>query len=263
LIIEARWADGKYDRLPALMAEVLGQKVDVLVTYGTEAAVAAKSATSTVPVVVAGMSDPIRSGVGASLARPGGNVTGFSMGFDQSISGKWLELLHEMVPQISTVAVIANPDNLIGQRLAKDLENIAPARALKLRLIEVRAAGALDRAFEQAGRKAQGVLVVPDSLFGAHRWQVAALAAKYRLPDMYPARDYVEAGGLMSYGPDFSAGWRRAAEYVDKILKGAKPGDLPIEQPTKFEMVINLKTAKALGLTVPENLLLQADEVIR
>jgi putative ABC transport system substrate-binding protein len=263
LVIEARWAEGRYDQLPALMAEVLERKVDVLVTYGTEAAVAAKNATSTIPIVVAAMGDPIRSGVAASLARPGGNLTGLSMGFAEGMAGKWLELLQEMVPRLSTVAVIANPDNPIARDLAKELEAIAPRRGLKLRLIEVREAGALDRAFEQAGRKAQAVLVLPDPMVAAHRGQVTALAAKYRLPTMYYLRDYVDAGGLMAYGPDLAVLYRRAADYVDKILKGAKPGDLPIEQPTKFELIVNLKTAKALGITIPESILLRADEVIR
>jgi putative ABC transport system substrate-binding protein len=262
LVIEARWAEGRNDRLPALMGEVLERKVDVLVTYGTEAAVAAKHATSTVPIVVAAMGDPVRSGVAASLAHPGGNLTGLSMGFAEGMAGKWLELLQETVPRLSTLAVITNPSP-IARDLAKELESIAPRRNLKLRVIEVREPEALDRALAQAGRKAQAVLVLPDPAISAHRGQVTALAAKYRLPAMYYLRDYVDAGGLMAYGSDLAVLNRRAADYVDKILKGAKPGELPIEQPTKFELVVNLKTAKALGITIPDSILLQADEVIR
>jgi len=264
LVIEARWAEDRYDRLPALMAEVIGRKVDVLVTYGTAAAIAAKNATSTVPIVGAPMGEPLRTGLATNLARPGGNLTGLSLGWGQGSGGKWLELLQETVPQLTTVAVIWNPDNQVEREVVKDLEAIAPRGGLKLRLIEVREPGALDRAFEQAGRKAQAVLVLPDpAILAAHRRQVTALAAKHRLPAMYALRDFVDAGGLIAYAPDYSVMWHRAAEYVDKILRGAKPGDLPIEQPTKFELTVNLKTAKALGLTIPQSILLQADEVIR
>jgi len=195
------------------------------------------------------------------LARPGGNLTGLSMGWTD-ITGKWLELLQETVPQISTVAVIANPDGPLFQ-LAKEIQGVAPGRGLKLQIIEVREPGALDRAFKQARQKTQGVLVLPDPLIAAHRGQVAALAAKHRLPVVFFDRSFVEVGGLMAYGPDTVMMFRRAAEYVDKILKGIKPGDLPIEQPTQYVLMVNLKTAKALGLTIPESILLQADEVIR
>jgi putative ABC transport system substrate-binding protein len=263
LVIEERSAEGRYERLPALMAEVLGSKVDVLVTSGTPAAIAAKNATSTIPIVVGAMGDPLRTGLAASLAHPGGNLTGLSLGYGEGMSGKWLQLLQETVPRLSHVAVIANPDNPIARDLAAELKAIAPARGVKLLLIEVRDPEALDRAFEQARRKAQAVLVLPDPVIAANRGQVTALAAKHRLPAMYALRDFVDLGGLMAYGPDFAVAWRRAAEYVDRILKGAKPEDLPIEQPTKFELVVNLKTAKALGLTIPESILLRADEVIR
>ena len=263
LVVEARWAENRYDRLPALMTQVLGRKVDVLVTYTTPAAVAAKNATSTIPIVVAFVGDPIRSGLAVSLARPGGNLTGVTTGFAEGFAGKWLELLQETVPRLSTLAVIENPDTPIARDLARDLEAIAPTRGLKFRLIEVRSPVALDHAFEQAARKAQAVLLLPDPMLAAHREQITALAAKHRLPAMYYLRDFVDAGGLMAYAPDNSVTWRRAADYVDKILKGAKPGDLPIEQPTKFELVVNLKTAKALGIMIPESILLRADEVIR
>ena len=261
LIVDARWANGRYDRFPALMAEVVEHKVDVLVTYGTPAAIAARKASSTIPTVDAAMGDPVRSGLVASLARPGGNLTGLSLEWGDMAS-KWLELLQEMVPRLSAVAVMVNPDNPVNRDFAKDLQAIAPTRGLKLRIIEVRAQAALDRAFKQARRDAHAVLVVGDLTF-EDREQITSLAAKQRLPAVYYLRDYVDAGGLMAYGPDFAVLWRRAAEYVDKILRGAKPGDLPIEQPTKFELLVNLKTAKALGLTIPESILLRADEVIR
>jgi putative ABC transport system substrate-binding protein len=263
LVIEARWADGRAERLPALMSEMIERKVDVLVTWGTTAAVAAKKATSTIPIVDAAMSDPVRSGLAASLARPGGNLTGLSGGFAEGFAGKWLELLRETVPRLSRVAVIENPDTPIARDLESELKAIATARGLKLLLIEVREAGALDRAFEQAARKSQAVLVLPDPMLGANRERVVALAAKHRLPAIYYLRDFVEAGGLMAYAPDLVAMFRRAAEYVDKILKGAKPGDLSIEQPTKFELLVNLKTAHALGISIPDSILLRADEVIR
>ena len=262
LVIEARWAEGRYDRLPELMAEVIGRKVDVLVTYSTLAAAAAKNATSTIPIVAAGMGDPIGSRLVASLARPGGNLTGLSLGWAEGIAGKWLELLQETVPQLTTVAVIANPDNPLSRVQAKQLQAIAPTRGLKLWLTEVREPGALDRAFGQAGQQAQGVLVLPDPLIAALRGQLTALAARHRLPTIYALRDFVDAGGLMSYGPDLGVQYRRAAEYVDKILKGALPADLPIEQPTQWTLVVNLKVARALGLTIPQSILVRADEVI-
>ena len=263
LIIEARWADGQADRLAPLVADVLERKVDVLVTYGTQAAVAAKNATTTVAIVGVAMGEPLRTGLTTSLARPGHNLTGLSAGYAEGLGGKWLQLLREAVPRLSTVAVITNPDNPVGQAQAKEIEAIAPTMGLKLWPIEVRRLATLDHAFEQAGRNAQAVLVLPSVITTAHRWQVTALAAKHRLPTIYYLRDYVDAGGLMSYGSNFAVQWRRAADYVDKVLNGAKPGDLPIEQPTQYELIVNLKTAKALGITIPESILLRADEVIR
>ena len=261
LVIETRWADGQVARLPALMAEVIERKVDVLVTYGTRPAIAAKNATTTIPIVVI-TGDPVRAGLVASLAHPGGNLTGLSMGFAE-VAGKRLELLQETVPHLSTVAMIGNPDNPMVREMAKGLEATAPTRSLKARLIEVREPQTLDRAFKQARQQAQAVLILGDLLTFEHRRQIAALAARYRLPAMYPGREYVDSGGLMAYGADTTILFRRAADYVDKILKGAKPADLPIEQPTQYELIVNLKTAKALGITIPESILLRADEVIR
>ena len=263
LIVERRWAEGHLERLPVLTAEVIDRKVDVIVTGGTPASLAAKNATSTIPIVGMAMGDPVRSGLAVSLARPGGNLTGMSMGYGEDFSGKWLELLQETVPRLSTVAMIVNPDNSVARDLAKDVEAIAPNRRLKVQIIEVREAEALEGAFEQARRQAQAVLVHGEALTLQHRGQITALAAKHRLPSMYNLLDFVHSGGLMAYAPDLAVMFRRAADYVDKILKGTKPADLPIEQPTRYVLVVNLKTAKALGLTIPQSILLQADEVIR
>jgi putative ABC transport system substrate-binding protein len=263
IAIEARWAEGRTDRLPALMAEVIGRNPDVLVTYGTPAAIAAKKATSTVPIVVAVMGNPVGTELVQSLARPGGNLTGLSLGWGEGIGGKFLELLQETVPRLKTIAIIANPENPVDRNLTTELKAVAPARRLKLQIIEVRDSEALDRAFEQAGRQAQAVVVIPDPLFLVHLQRITALARRHRLPSMYGLRDFADAGGLMAYGPDRAVMFRRAADYVDKILKGTKPADLPIEQPTQYVFVVNLKTAKALGITVPESILLRADEVIR
>ena len=263
LRVETRWAGGRYDRLPALTAEVLGRKVDVLVTYGTPAVIAAKNATSTVPIVVAVMGDPVGSGVAASLARPGGNLTGLSQGWDEGIGAKWLELLRETVPGVSTIALVLNPDNSLALELSRKLEAIAPTRGLRLRVFEVRTPQALSSVFKRARQAAQAVLVLPDPVMTGSRDQVTALAAKYRLPAMYTLHDFVDVGGLMAYSPDLSVMFRRAADYVDKILKGAKPSDLPIEQPTQYKLAVNLNAAKAIGITIPDSILLRADEVIR
>jgi putative ABC transport system substrate-binding protein len=262
MIVEARWADGNNDRLPALVAELVERKVDVLVTYGTPSAMAAVRATRTIPIVDAAMADPVASGLVTSLAHPGGNFTGLSLAWAGGMTGKRLELLQETVPHLSTVATITGADDSqVIRELAKEVEGIAPTRGIKVRVIEVRDTESLDRAFKQARKEAQAVLF-PGGLF-MHRREITALAAKYKLPAMFPLREYVDMGGLMAYGADSAFLFRRAADYVDKILRGAKPGDLPIEQPTKYELVVNLKTAKALGIVMPESILLRADEVIR
>jgi len=263
LQIEARWADGHTERLPELAAEVLARKPDLLVTYGTPAALAAKHATSTVPIVGVAMGEPLRTGLVTSLAHPDGNLTGTSVGWAEGIGGKWLELLRELVPRLADVAVIEDPDNPIARDLAADLKAIGPTRRLNVRFVEVREPSALDRVFGQAARKAQACIVLPAPFISAHRAQVTALAAKHRLPAIYYLRDYVDAGGLMAYAPDMDAQFRRAADYAGKILNGARPADLPIEQPTRWALIVNVKAAKALGLTIPESILLRADEVIR
>jgi putative ABC transport system substrate-binding protein len=263
LIVERRWAEGHAERLAGLMNEMVADKVDVIVTYSTPAAIAAKNATSTIPIVAVAMGDPIRSGLAASLARPGGNLTGQSMGYGGGTEGKWLELLQEMVPRLSTVAVIENPDNPAVRDQARALKAFALTRGLKLRFIDVREPDIFPNAFKQARREAQAVLVLADPLTTANRARITALAAEQRLPAMYGLHPFMDAGGLISYAADMAVMFRRAADCVDKIVKGAKPAELPIEQPTQYLLVVNLKTATALGITIPESILLRADEVIR
>jgi putative ABC transport system substrate-binding protein len=263
LTVERRWAENRIDQLPAVMAEVIGRKVDVLVTYSTPAALAAKKATRTVPIVSAVMGDPVGTGEAQSLARPGENLTGLSLGWGQGIGGKWLELLQEMVPRLSRVAVLSNPDNPVSVSLAKELEAMAPTLRLRVRVLEARARNAFGAAISQAHREAQAMIVLPDPVSVGHRQEVAALAARYRVPTVYWAAEYVYSGGLIAYGVDHGRLFRRAADYVDKILKGANPAELPIEQPTQYVLVVNMKAARALGLTMPESILLRADEVIR
>ena len=263
LVTEKRWAEGQIDRLPALMTDVLSHHVDVIVTRSTPAAMAAKNATITIPIVVASMGDPIGTGLVTSLAHPGGNLTGLSLEQTADLSGKWLELLQEVVPQLATVAVISNPESAYVKKVAKDLESPALARGVKLRFMNVRQPAALTSAVRQARRQAQAALVLADPLTVAHRREITRLAAANRLPTIYVVLEFMDSGGLMAYGADPTTLWRRAAEYVDKILRGARPADLPIEQPTQFKLIVNLKAAKALGLTFPESILLRADEVIR
>jgi len=262
-VVEARWGEGRAERLPTLVAELIGSKIDVLVTYGTQAALTAKNATSTVPIVATAMGEPLRTGLATNLAHPDSNLTGLSLAWGEGVGGKWLELLQETVPRLTTVAVIAVPNNPAEQEVVKDLQGAAVRRGLKLQIIGVQEAQDLDLAFGQAGRKAQAVMVLPIPSITAPRQQVTALAAKHRLPAMYALRDDINAGGLMAYAPNYRFMFGRAADYVDKILNGAKPADLPIEQMTLFELLVNLKTAKALGITIPESILLRADEVIR
>jgi putative ABC transport system substrate-binding protein len=266
LAIEYRDAEGKPERLPALAAELVSLNIDVMVVGSTIAALAAKQATRTLPIVVAAAGDPVTSGLIDSLARPGGNVTGLSL-LAPELIGKRLELLNQVVPAGSLIAVLWQPD-VYGERMDKDMvkEAEVAARALGLRLqfVEARDSADIDRAFSEMTRaRAGGLTVLPSGMFIGERQRLVDLAAKNRLPAVYQSRDSVDAGGLMSYGPNFTDLFRRAATYVDKVLKGAKPGDLPVEQPTKFELVINLKIANVLGLTIPQSLLLRADEVIQ
>jgi putative ABC transport system substrate-binding protein len=266
LVIEYREAEGKADRLPALAAELVALKVDVIVAApGTVATLAAKQATRTIPIVFIAAADAVSDGLVTSLARPGGNVTGLS-NLAPELVGKRLELLTQAVPGVSRVAVLRLPGAL-GERTDKDMlkEAEAAARALGVRLqvVEARGPADIDRAFSDMTRAHAGALtVLPSNMFLREHRRLVDLAAKNRLPAVYSVREYVDAGGLMSYGANLADLFRRAATYVDKILKGAKPADLPVEQPTKFELVINLKTAKALRLTIPQSLLGRADHVV-
>ena len=261
ITIEHRSSEGKNERLPDLAAELVRLQVDVIVAPASQNALAAKQATRTIPIVVTSLS-PVGSGLVASLARPGGNVTGLTMlGVD--IVGKQLALLKEIVPIVSRVAVLGNPTTQLYLPWMGEVKVAARSLGVQLQTLQAGGPDAFERAFAAMTRERAGaLLVLTDGLFLLHRTRIAELAAKHRLPAMYGLRESVDAGGLMGYGPSLRDNFRRAATYVDKILKGAKPGDLPVEQPTKFELVINLKTAKALGLTIPQSLLQRADQVI-
>jgi len=264
LVIEYRYAEGRDDRLTDLAAELVRLQVDVIVAGGAAAVRAAQHATRTLPIVMAGTADPVAQGFVASLARPGGNTTGLSL-LSAELPGKRLELLKETVPQSLRIAVLANPANTTHESYIRNLTGAARALGLQLHVVELRSPDELDATFAamtRAGADALIVLAEP-VLMDSLRGRVADLAATSRLPSMYDWRMYVDAGGFMSYGPSLPDIYRHAATYVDKILKGAKPADLPVEQPTKFEFVINLKAAKALGLTIPPTILFQADEVIQ
>jgi putative tryptophan/tyrosine transport system substrate-binding protein len=267
VVIEYRDAAGKADRFPALAAELVALQVDVIVTAGsTPSALAAKRATRTIPVVFVATGDPVGSGLVTSLARPGGNITGPSS-LTPALAGKCLELLKQTVPGVSRVAVLWQPGGM-GERSEKDMlqgaEVAAQALGVRLHFAEAKGPADFDRVFsEMTGARASALTVLPSVVFSAERRRLVELAAKNRLPAVYPWREAVDAGGLMSYGPNNADLFRRAATYVDKILKGAKPADLPVEQPTKFELVVNLKAAKALGLTIPPSVLVRADEIIQ
>jgi len=263
IIIEWRFADGKLDRLPALAAEVVRLKVDVIVTSGSTPTRAAKVATSTIPIVMGNDNDPVGDGFVGSLARPGGNITGLS-NFAPELSGKRLEILREVVPKLSRVAILGTSTNPGYAQVIKEVELAAKAYGVKLQYLEVQDPKDIETAF-QAARKGQAdaVLVLTSSALVPHRIQIAELAAKNRLPTIYSNSQFVEAAGLMFYGANVLDLDRRAATYVEKILKGAKPAELPVEQPIKFDFVINLKAAKQIGLTIPPNVLARADRVIR
>jgi len=262
IVIEWRFLEDKGDRLPALAVELTRLKVDVLVAFGPASTQAAKEATNTIPIVMAQVNDPIGAGFVASLARPGGNITGLSV-MAPELSGKKLELLKEIVPKLSRVAVFGTSTLPGNAQSVKETELAAKTLGLQLQYLGVEDPKDLDTAFRNAvSWRAHAMIFLQSRVFGSRRKALVELAVKNRLPAIYPQREYVEAGGLMSYGPSFNDLFRRAATYVDKILKGAKPADLPVEQPTKFELVVNLKTAKALGLTIPPSVLLQADRVI-
>jgi len=263
IIIEWRFAEEKFDRLPALAAELVRLKVDIIVTAGPQATRPAKQATSTIPIVMAQDPDPIGDGFVASLARPGGNITGLSS-LAPELSGKQLELMKEIVPKLSHVAVFGTSINPGNAQNLKEVELAAKAFGVKLQYLDVLSPDDIETAFQAASKpRADAVLMLPGSVLVLRRAQLTDLAVKSRLPAIYPQTEFTEAGGLMYYGTNTPDLFRRAATYVDKILKGAKPGDLPVEQPTKFEFIINLKAAKQIGLTIPPNVLARADKVIR
>ena len=266
LVIDYRDAEGKIERFPALAAELVELKVDVIVTTGgTLGALAAKRATASIPVVFTGVGNPVDDGLVASLARPGGNVTGLAL-VSSDLVGKTLDLLKQAVPELTRVAFLRHPDAVpesAKQESLKRAEIVARELGIRLQVVEARGPGEFERAFSEMTRARAGALtVLGTAVYHLERHRLVELAARHRLPAAYSFREFVDAGGLMSYGPGIADLSRRAATYVDRILKGAKPGDLPVEQPTKFELVINLKTAKALGLTISPSLLARADQVI-
>ena len=262
IVIEYRWAEGEYERFPALIAELVASNVDVIVTAGTPASLAVKKATTTIPLVMVAVGDPVATGLVASLARPGGNITGLTS-ISVEMEGKRLELLREVVPKVSHIAVLWNAASPI--QVIEEGEVRAAARVLGIKMLSlgVRTREEIDDALATIiGERPDALLVLADRLFLHHRTRIMDFAAQERLPGVHAYRELVEAGGLMSYGPSYADMHRRAAAYVDKILKGAKPADLPVERPVKFELVVNLKAAKALGLTIPPSVIFRADEII-
>jgi len=263
LVVEWRFADGKFERLPGLAAELVQLKVDVIVAVASPAIGAAQKATTTIPIVMATTGDPVGSGFVKSLARPGGNITGLSnMGGD--IGPKLFDLLHSVVPKLSRVAVLVTPTSTTYRAILESIQAAAQKAGVKTLVAEASSPQDIENAFSMMVReKADAVIVGASTFFSQQRRQIGELATKYRIPSMFGNRVNVEAGGLMSYGQKIADNYVRAATYVDKILKGAKPGDLPVEQPVTLELVVNLKTGKALGLTIPQSILLRADEVIQ
>jgi len=262
IVIEYRFADGKLDRLPELAAELVRLNVDVIVAGSTQGALAAINATRTIPIVMVTTGDPVANGLVASLARPGGNLTGVTT-IAQELGAKQLELVKEAVPAITRVAVLKNPDNPDTVPSVKGVQIASRTLGLQLQVLEVNVSTGFEKAFAAMSKgRAKALIVIPAPMFHEHRAKIAELASKYRLPAIYGLREFVEAGGLMFYGASLPEMYRYAAAYVDRILKGAKPADLPVEQPTKFELVINMKTAKELGIKIPNSILLRADNVI-
>jgi putative ABC transport system substrate-binding protein len=263
IAIESRFAEGKWDQLPSLAAELVRLKVDVIVTYTTPATQAAKQATGTIPIVVAAVIDPVAAGLVASLAHPGGNITGLSQMVPELV-GKQLEILKEVAPKISRVALLGNPANAGNPSQVRHAQNAARTLGMRLHSLEARGPSEIESAFAAMTTERVGaVIILIDSTLIDQRTRIADLAARRRLPMVSGTIEIAEAGGLMAYGPSVRDMFRRAAAHVDKILKGAKPADLPFEQPTKFDLVINLRTARALGMTIPQSVLLRADQVIQ
>jgi putative ABC transport system substrate-binding protein len=263
IAFEYRWAPGNFDRLPGLASELVEARVDVIVALATQASVAAKQATATIPVVMAGVADPVASGIIASLGRPGGNVTGTS-NMAAAIAGKQLEVLKEAVPRVTRVAVLWNPANKVFQALQlREVQRAGRKLGLQLHLIGAQSSDDLERAFRTiTQQRAEALHLLADPLLTANADTMAELIARHRIPAVAGVKRFAEAGAFITYGPNYEDSWRLAAAYVDRILRGAKPADLPVEQSTKFELVINLRTAKSLGLTLPPSLVLRADKLI-
>ena len=262
VLIEYRWAEGRYERFPALIAELTALNVDLIVTAGTPASLAVKKATTSIPLVMVAVGDPVATGLVASLGRPGGNITGLTS-IAAEIEGKRLELLREVLPRVSHVAVLWNAASPVQVIQERETRAAAQVLGMKYLSLGVRTREEIEEAFAALVRERPGaLLVLADRLFLHHRARIMDFAAQHRLPGVHAYRELVEAGGLMSFGPSYAGMHRRAAYFVDRILKGAKPGDLPVERPARFELIINLKAAKVLGLTIPPSLLLRADEVI-
>ena len=262
LIIEYRWAEGHYDRLPALAGDLVGHKVDMIATGSVAGMQAAKSATSTIPVVFFGGGDLVAAGLIDSLARPGGNLTGFTT-MSLELNPKRLELLSELVPQAKVIALLVNPKNPQTEGVVRDVQDAPRAKGVQLQILRAGTESEIDRAFASLVQLHAGALVVMgDAFFFSRREQLVALAARHAVPAIYDVHEYAAAGGLISYGPSLTGLWRQVGIYAARILKGEKPADLPVQQPTRFELVVNLKTAKALGLTVPPLILARANEVI-
>jgi putative ABC transport system substrate-binding protein len=262
IVLEHRWVGGRYDRLPVLVGDLVNRKVDVIAA-GSDAAVrAAKDATSTIPIVFFNGGDPLAMGLIASLAQPGGNLTGFST-FAAELLPKRFELLYELVPRAGVIALLVNPNDPNAERFVSDMEQVTSAKGVKLKIVKAGTASEIDDAFVSLVQlRADGLVVSPNAFFVSRREQVVALASHYAVPTIYTRRQFVTAGGLISYGSSLTAVYRRMGIYVGKILNGAKPADLPVQQPSVFQLVVNLKTAKALGLTVPPSILARADEVL-
>jgi putative ABC transport system substrate-binding protein len=263
MVSEYRWAEGHYDRLPALAADLVSRKVDLIITsIGAPPALAAKDATSTIPIVFANVADPVGFGLVASFAHPGGNLTGVS-NLSLELTPKRLELLCELVPQATVITLLVNPDNAMTAQHIKIAQEAAHAKAIQLPVLKAGTEDEIDTAFASLGQlQAGGLVVAPDPFFNSLRERFAALASRYAVPAIYEAREFAAAGGLISYGANNAALLRQAGVYAGSILKGAKPAELPVQQPTTFPLVVNLKTAKALGLTIPPSILARADEVI-
>jgi putative ABC transport system substrate-binding protein len=263
IVIEWRWAEGKYERFPALIAELIASKVEVIVTAGTPASLAVKKTTTTIPLVMIAVGEPVATGLVASLARPGGNITGLTS-ISSEIEGKRLELLREVVPKVSHIAVLWNADSPIQVIQEKETQAAAQLLGMKMLSLGVRTLEEIEDAFATIVRERPGaLLVLADRLFLHHRAPIMDFATKHRLPGVHAYQELVEAGGLMSYGPSYADMHRRAAYFADRILKGTKPADLPVERPRKFELVINLKAAKQIGVTIPPNVLARADKLIK